>query len=87
MTVLAFFLAVAWKEHADEVQATAAVLIALGVIGRFVVLPVVRFFQRMERALGAVEEQLLTNNGGSTLKDKVEKIMRHLGLEVKDRKD
>ena len=87
MSTVGFFLAVAWGEHAEELKAVAAVLVALGVIARYVILPVMRFFQRMERALSAVEEQLLTNNGGSTLKDKVEKIMRHLGLEVKDRKD
>lgn len=76
--------AVAWEEHGDNIIRGAAVLGALAVFGRMVVMPLIRFFRRIERSLVAVEQQLLTNNGGSTMKDKVEALMRHNGLDVPD---
>ena len=72
-------IAVAWEEHGRLIVAGAAVLTALGVFWRFVVKPIyeatrrmVHFVDDLHDVMGAVREQLLTNNGGSTLKDKIE---------------
>ena len=70
----ALFLAVAWEQHGREIVTGAAVLVALGVIWRYLILPPVRLFKRLDKAVTAVETQLLTNNGGSTVLDKIDAI-------------
>lgn len=73
-------IAIAWEEHGETIIRVAAVLTGLAVIGglvkKWVVDPVVHWGKRVERALDAVESQLLTNNGGSTTKDKLEDIQK-----------
>lgn len=82
MTLIAFFLAVAWEEHGKEIVAAAAVIAAVGVIYRSVVHPLVRWGRRLDAGWEAVRTQLMTNNGGSTLKDKIDAIDRRtLALE------
>ena len=72
--LLAMFLAVAWEQHSREVIAAAAVIAAIGVIYRSVVRPLVRWGRRLDQGWEAVRTQLMTNNGGSTLKDKIDAI-------------
>jgi hypothetical protein len=67
-------------EARDLLLSAAAVLAALAVIGRLIVLPIVRFAQRLERVMTNVEQQLYPN-GGSTLRDAVNRIQEHLGIE------
>jgi hypothetical protein len=70
--------AIAWEEHGETIIRFAAILAALGVIvgmaNKLAIKPIIRWGKRVERALDAVESQLLTNNGGSTTKDKLEDI-------------
>lgn len=77
MRLLAFFMAVAWEQHGKEILLAAGVITALtaGVramwkLGK----RVVAFFVRVENSLRAVETQLMTNNGGSTVLDKIDVI-------------
>lgn len=65
----------------DSIVGVAAVLVALGAIGRYVVLPAVRFFQRVAHVMESVEEQLYPNHGTS-LRDAVTAIQQHLGIET-----
>ena len=74
MNLLAFFLAVAWEQHGREIITIAAVLTAIGVIYRAVVRPLISWGRRVDEGWEAVRTQLMTNNGGSTLKDKIEAI-------------
>ena len=82
MNTVGFFLAVAWEEHGETIIRVAAVIAALGVIGgafsKWVVKPMVRWGHRVERALIAVEKDLLTNNGGSTTRDAIDRIESRL---------
>lgn len=72
--ILAFFLAVAWEQHGREIVAAAAVIAACGVIYRAVVRPLISWGRRLDQGWEAVRTQLMTNNGGSTLKDKIDAI-------------
>ena len=74
-------MAVAWNRHIDETIRIAALIVAFGTIAK-VVHWAYKLGKRVERVFTTVEQQLLTNNGGSTLKDKVEALMRVNGLEV-----
>lgn len=72
-------VAVAWEEHGQTIVWVAGVLVAGGVIYRYVAKPfriMVKFAQRVEASLDAVEATLLSNNGGSTIKDKIEATHR-----------
>lgn len=72
-------IAVAWEEHGQTIVWAAGVLVAAGVIYRYVAKPIrimYRFAQRVEASLDAVETTLLSNNGGSTLLDKIEETHR-----------
>jgi len=73
-------IAIAWEEHGELIVRLAAILVALGAIvgmcNKWVAQPIIRWGKRVERALDAVESQLLTNNGGSTTKDKLEDIQK-----------
>ena len=77
MRLLAFFLAVAWEQHGKEIVLAGA---AIGVLTAGVRQMwkygkrVVAFFVRVEKSLNAVETQLMTNNGGSTVLDKIDNI-------------
>lgn len=55
---------------------------AAGLVGRGVVIPVVRWARRLERVMVAVEEQLFPDSGFS-LRDGVTQIQEHLGLTPK----
>lgn len=81
-------LGVDWPQHLAELKTTAAVLAAVAVIGRMAVVPVWRFFKRMERAFTYVEAQF-QNNGGSAAADKwdrtegkVDLLVEQLGVEL-----
>jgi hypothetical protein len=79
VTLNALTFAVAWEEHGETIVWVAGVIVALGVIYRYIAKPfriMVKFAQRVDHSLDAVEQQLLTNNGGSTLKDKIEATHR-----------
>ena len=58
----------------------AALLVALGVIGRYLIMPMARWARRIERALASVEEQLYPNHG-SSLRDQVTAIQVALGID------
>ena len=82
--------AVDWAGHVKEIQTVAAVILAVAAIGRLGVLPVYRFFKRMERGLLNVES-MFQNNGGSSPADKwdrteakVDMVIDQLGIEVPD---
>lgn len=90
-SMTATVLGVDWSGHAAELQTVAAVLVAFGVIGRLVVLPVWRFFKRLETVVLSVEAQF-RKNGGSTSRDqgdrteeKVDMVIEQLGIHVPDR--
>lgn len=69
------------REAGELVVFIAAVVGALGVIGRMVVRPLVRFGRRVETTLDAVRNDLLPNGGGS-LRDAVDRIeTRQLAIE------
>jgi len=73
-------IAIAWEEHGETIIRVAAILVAFGAIvgmaNKWAVQPIIRWGKRVERALDAVESQLLTNNGGSTTKDRLEDIQK-----------
>lgn len=69
------------SEARDLLVSAAAVLTALAIVGRLVVLPIVRFARRLERVMTNVESQLYPN-GGSTLRDAVTSIQKELGIET-----
>ena len=90
--MIASLLSVAWDEHGSEVMRVAGVLGALAVIGRLAVVPVYRFFKNLESVVVVVKETLMTNNGGSTIKDqndrteeKVDLVIEQLGINIPDR--
>jgi len=62
-------LAIAWSEHVGKLQTLAAVLIALGVIWRMVVRPVVRFGHQVQETL-----KELKPNGGSSMRDAIDRL-------------
>ena len=66
-------LAVAWSEHVGKLQTLAAVLIALGVIWRMVVRPVVRFGHQVQETL-----KELKPNGGSSMRDAIDRVEKRL---------
>jgi hypothetical protein len=70
---------VTWLTLENYLLRTGAAAAALAVCVKFLIIPVVRFFQRMERAITNVEEQLYPN-GGHSLRDAVSQIQAHLGL-------
>lgn len=47
---------------------------------KYVVMPTVRFFQRIDKVVTNVENQLYPN-GGSSLRDAVTQIQQHLGID------
>ena len=55
----------------DLIIRLSALVVALGVLWRYLVRPVLHYFRRLENTVGAVQTQLFTN-GGSTLRDTVE---------------
>jgi hypothetical protein len=57
----------------DFVVGIAAVLVALGAIGRYVVRPIFRYFQRVEHAVKATEAEVRPN-GGSSMRDAIDRI-------------
>lgn len=73
MSALAFFLAVAWEEHGDTVITAAAVLAAIGAIYRLAIRPIIAIFHRIDKALVVVEKELQPN-GGSSLRDAVNRV-------------
>jgi hypothetical protein len=78
MTSLGFFLAVAWEEHGREIVTGAAVLVAMGVIWRYLILPPIRLFKRLEKAVMMVEREMRPN-GGSSLRDSNDRLERVVG--------
>lgn len=70
---------VTWVTLENYLLRAGAAAAALAVCVKFLIIPVVRFFQRMERAITNVEEQLYPN-GGHSLRDAVSQIQAHLGL-------
>jgi hypothetical protein len=69
------------REIGEWIVFVAAVVGALGVIGRMVIRPLVRFGRRVETTLDAVRNDLLPNGGGS-LRDAVDRIEnRQLSIE------
>ncbi len=73
---------VTWTLLEQHVVRLGAVAAAIAASGKFIVMPIIRFFQRMERAISNVEEQLYPN-GGHSLRDAVSQIQAHLGLAPK----
>lgn len=55
---------------------------ALTLVGRGIVIPIVRWARRLERVMAAVEEQLFPDSGFS-LRDAVTQIQERLGIEPK----
>lgn len=80
MILLAFtLLGVDWDQHGRSVVWVAGVLIGLSVIWKYILWPLVHFgklvndyMEHQSKINKAVEVTLLSNNGGSTLKDKIE---------------
>jgi len=70
---------VTWLTLENYLLRAGAAAAALAVCVKFLIIPVVRFFQRMERAITNVEDQLYPN-GGHSLRDAVSQIQAHLGL-------
>lgn len=72
-------LGFAWSVHAN--QAVILSILCGGIVGfgRYVIRPMFRFAQRVEKSLGFVEAQMKTN-GGSTLRDKVDRISHRVDL-------
>ena len=77
-------VAVAWHEHGVTVIFVGAIVGACTVVWTQALGPltkrfvarwkrILKYFDRMELTMDAVETTLLTNNGGSTLKDKADK--------------
>ena len=66
-------IAVAWSEHVGKLQTLAAVLIALGVIWRMVVRPVMRFGHQVQETL-----KELKPNGGSSMRDAIDRVEKRL---------
>lgn len=78
METLAFFMAVAWEEHSQQILTVAAVIVALGVIWRYLILPPIRLFKRLEKAVLLVEKEMRPN-GGSSLRDSTDRLERIVG--------
>ncbi len=55
----------------DALIKLSALVVALGVLWRYLVRPPLHYFKRLENTVRSVETQLFTN-GGSTLRDTVE---------------
>lgn len=67
------FLAFAWSRHAAEIQVIAAVVLAIGVIWRSVVRPVMRFGHQVQDTL-----KELKPNGGSSMRDAIDRLERRM---------
>ena len=78
---MGFAFTLTFTELRDSLLSLAAVLLAGGVVYRGVVRPVVLFARRLERVVSSVEEQLYPNHG-SSLRDAVTGIQKHLGIDV-----
>lgn len=76
--LVGYSLAVAWEEHGRELMWIAGAVTALGVLGKAVlsvwrgVKKIMAFVDRVGAVVDVVEKELLSNNGGSTQKDKIE---------------
>ena len=70
-------LGFAWSVHAN--QAVILSILCGGIVGfgRYVIRPMFRFAQRVEKSLGYVEGQMRTN-GGTTLRDKVDVLVHRV---------
>ena len=73
---------VTWQSLESGIYRAAAVLTGLAVLVKFLVVPVFRFFRRIDRVITNVEDQLYPN-GGTSLRDAVSQIQDHLGIEPK----
>jgi hypothetical protein len=62
------------------IAAGLAALVSIGHYTRKGVTTMLRFFRRLDRALDNVEKQLYPN-GGASLRDAVNRIQEHLGIE------
>lgn len=71
-----------FAQSRDAILSAAGLLVALGVIWRYTIRPVVRFFQRLERVMVNVEDQLYPN-GGASLRDAVTQVQKKLGIDPK----
>lgn len=81
-----------WQEPANVLILISATLVSIGVIYRYTVKPFVRgvrgFLERQHRIMTAVDfvEKELRPNGGSSLRDAVDKLVRRTE-ELEDRID
>lgn len=75
-----YALEITFVNTRDAIISLAVLLGALAAIGRYIVMPVVRFGRRLERVMSNVEQQLYPN-GGKSLRDAVNRIQRHLGID------
>ena len=66
-------LAVAWSEHAGEIQTAAAIVVSAGVLWRGVVRPVMRFGHQVQDTL-----KELKPNGGSSMRDAIDRLERRM---------
>lgn len=66
-------LGVAWEDNAEAIIKAGAVLSAVAAFGRFLVVPVVRYFKRIEKAMSVVEHEFRPNNG-SSLRDAIDRV-------------
>lgn len=73
-------LEVTFVSTRDAIISIGVILGALAAIGRYIVRPVVNFGRRLEKVMSNVEKQLYPN-GGSTLRDAVNRIQEHLGID------
>lgn len=82
----AFFSMISWQEPANTIILVSATLVSLGVIYRYTVRPFVRgvrgFMERQHRIMGAVAfvEMELKPNGGSSLRDAVDKLVHRTNI-------
>jgi hypothetical protein len=83
MTSILSFIAVAWREHGDQFMWAGGIIAMVGVLWKWPLKPMVgrfqrilAFLERLEVVMGAVEETLLKNNGGSTILDKTDATHR-----------
>jgi hypothetical protein len=72
-------LGFAWKAYAGDVMFVAGTVAGLATIGRYLVVPVYRFFKRLETTITFCEGQLRPN-GGSSLRDAIDKLVHRTDI-------
>ena len=72
-------LAFAWRAYGYDVMFVGGIVAGLATIGRLLVVPVYRFFKRLETTITFCEGQLRPN-GGSSLRDAIDKLVHRTDI-------